>query len=319
MIIIGDLHGDYYKLKRILQENQIIKFPNNNFSDGLFIEEELKNIEIIDKEEHLVFVGDYIDWRGEPIENPFEYKYSQLVKGTKGIIKLISWLIKNRGNIFTLLGNHEQMMFKGLEILNKMEEQEFDILLERISQNAYSVVKELSEKNLLEDFFSFYNWYSQGGINTIKAFENIWNLKKAIEEEELFKNLLVFIYFQDDEEKKIFISHSFPDDLTCIDRMLEDKLNENDILLILWSRKIWGIDAFNARKTEPLKNEEIINILNKHKIEKYIVGHTRISLNDGPSEFLDGKIINVDNHGIPFSKPLIIRNFKFVSYKFRIF
>ncbi len=305
MLVVGDLHGDFYKLKRILEEKNIAKIN----------EEE---VEIIDEETKVIFIGDYVDWRGEELENPNDLPYNEIVKGTYRIIRVISKLIQERKNVFALIGNHEEMMLNGLKIINKVGIEEFNKILEKSSINPYSVLKEVAEKGLIQEYFSFYNWFSQGGMNTIKAFNNnIQELLDTIENAELFKNLLLFVYFETEDEDKVVISHSFPDDLQCIDRIIKDELTVNDVSLILWSRKIWGIDAFNGVKTAPLNFDDVSKKLDEHKIKRYIVGHTRLTNRPKPIEFIDGRIVNVDNHGIPMSEPFFDNQIKIKNYKLK--
>ncbi|MFN3996035.1 MAG: metallophosphoesterase [bacterium] len=305
MIVIGDLHGDYYKLKRILENYGVVKVEEKDDDFSL---------EILDEKSFLVFVGDYVDWREENLENPLNLDYIELVKGTKKIIKLISLLLKNRKNVFALVGNHEDMMFKAIDFIKNFSSQDLEVILEKIEINPYLIVKDMVERNLLEGFISFYNWYSQGGMNTIKSFGSINNLIKSVEEDEIFKNLVVFVNFENEEGRRIFVSHSFPDKFECIDRMVNNSINRDDLNYILWSRKIWGIDAFNSRKTEPFEEEEVISLFDKYSIEKFIIGHTRVSHNTKPLELFGGRIINVDNHGIHFSEPFVYKGLEIKNY-----
>ncbi|MEN3014856.1 MAG: metallophosphoesterase [bacterium] len=308
MLIIGDLHGDYYKLLRILQQKNIIVY-NDQEKD---IE---KQIQIIDYETYIIFIGDYIDWRGEKLENPLNLSQNQLVFGTSKIIHLVSYLIQKRKNIFPLVGNHEDMMFNALKIVNKIGRQRFADILQRTYSNPYSLVRELSEDGILEDYLNFYNWYTQGGMNTIRSFDsNIDSLLECISNQIIFKELLVYVWFELEDNTKIVISHSFPDDLECIDRIVNNNIREEDVQIILWSRKIWGIDAFNGVRTEPTDQQEIIKALDKNNIRRYVIGHTRLSLDPFPYEYLDGRIINVDNHGVPFSEPFYDNQLKVKSF-----
>jgi len=298
MIAIGDLHGDYYKLKRILEEYKVAR-----------IEEVCNdvNVEILDNERILVFIGDYIDWRGEEIENPLSLKYDSLVKGSYFIIKLISKLIEKRGNVFALIGNHEHMMLNALRLANKVPINELQEMIDNYLDDYYLFMRKFLENNLLDDFLSFVSWYSQGGANTLKAFDNkIDKLLEIVKNEVLFKNLLLFVYFEVENLGKIVFSHSFPDNLEVIDRIINNGVLVEDINFIIWSRKIWGIDAFKGRRTKPFSEEELIKVFEKNNIDKYVIGHTKVSDKPFPFEFLGGRIINVDNHGIPFSKPLVL-------------
>lgn len=152
MLVIGDLHGDYYKMTRILQENNIIKIDNEFSTDSEF---SLDSVEILNDDIFIVFIGDYIDWRGEDIENPYDIDRKELVRGAYKIVKLLSYLISKRGKIFTLVGNHEDMMFRALKILDKIDKNIFNDIIDRVAGNPYSVMKDLAEMNIIDDFLNF--------------------------------------------------------------------------------------------------------------------------------------------------------------------
>ena len=60
LIAVGDLHGDYFRLIRILkEENVIIVKDKDNFEWN----PEANSVDV-------VTLGDYCDWRGEPLEGP---------------------------------------------------------------------------------------------------------------------------------------------------------------------------------------------------------------------------------------------------------
>jgi len=314
MLVIGDLHGDYYKMTRILQENNIIKIDNEFSTDNEF---SLDSVEILNDDIFIVFIGDYIDWRGEDIENPYDIDRKELVRGTYKIVKLLSYLISKRGKIFTLVGNHEDMMFRALKILDKIDKNIFNDIIDRVAGNPYSVMKDLAEMNIIDDFLNFYNWYSQGGRNTIEAFGSFDLLLESINNDEIFKNLLLFVYFEQEDGSRLVFSHTFPDDLDCVDRIIGDSITDKDIPLLIWSRKIWGIDAWVGAKTKPFDKKTILEVLDKNRIVRYFVGHTRISMDPGPNFHLDGRIVNLDNHGIINSKPFFQENFSFSKVVYR--
>jgi hypothetical protein len=224
--------------------------------------------------------------------------------------------LEKRDNVYTIIGNHEQMMFDALKFVKKVPLNEIQTMIDNYLEDYYLLIRKYLENQMLDDFLSFSSWYSQGGANTIKAFNNsIKDLIFAVENELLFKKLLMFVHFdikennnskKQESHKKIVFSHSFPDKLDILERILSNSIKEEDVSFIIWGRKIWGIDAFKGVRTDSFSDEELLEALNKNNIDKYVVGHTKVSNEPGPYEFFNGRIINIDNHGTPFSEPLFM-------------
>jgi hypothetical protein len=323
IISIGDLHGDFYKFKRILEETDTLKIIESNPEDYQSLKIDFENLE----DKIIVFIGDYVDWREEELENPLNLSKNQLIKGTAKILKSINIIYNHpeyKNRFYFIVGNHEDMMFKALDFIfnyylkNKdvqNKEKELNNLINTISENPYKPIYEAQDPFFSEKYFNFLNWYFQGGKNTISSFDNISIFIDNITKLNFFKDLILYLKVELENEL-IFFSHTFPDDNEILTKVLNDfnnieKLDYVDEYLInqfLWSRKIWGIDAFNGKYTKPTEFEQIKDIFINNKIKHYIVGHTKISKTNEPFYHFDGKIINIDLHGTPFSKPLILDN-----------
>jgi hypothetical protein len=57
LVAIGDLHGDYYRLVRLMRESDLL-LP------GTYAWNPQQN------QVDLILIGDYVDWRNEPLEGP---------------------------------------------------------------------------------------------------------------------------------------------------------------------------------------------------------------------------------------------------------
>ncbi|MGB9638547.1 MAG: metallophosphoesterase, partial [bacterium] len=322
VIAIGDLHGDFYKFKRILEETDTLGILEDDPNDINSIKINPKNIE----DKIIIFIGDYVDWREEELENPLNLNKNQLITGTAKILKSIN-LIYNNSNLkyrfYFLTGNHEDMMFKALDFIinyylknkdNQNKEKELENLINMVLENPYKLIYDSPDPIFSEKYFNFLNWYFQGGKNTILSFNNLSNFFSNILNMNFFKELILSLKLEIEDELIIF-AHSFPDDkeilIKYLNNLSEDEINyidENLINQFLWSRRIWGIDAFNGKYTQPTQFEEIKDIFDNNKIKHFIVGHTKISKTTEPYYHFEGKIINIDLHGTPSSKPLILDN-----------
>ena len=320
LIAIGDLHGDFYKFKRILEEFNVIEIIENDPND-------INSIGINPKELNnkvIVFIGDYVDWREEELENPLNLSKSLLIKGTAKILKTIELIdksLKSYNNFYFLVGNHEDMMFKALDfIINYYLKDEFnqDIknseklnnLIEIVSENPYKLIYESENLIFSEKYFNFLNWYFQGGKNTILSFGGINDFVSNILELSFLKELILCLKIYDEENNVIFFSHTFPDDLEVLKKAIGDLMYIDDYIVsqFLWSRKIWGIDAFNGKYVEPTSLKEIEEIFENNKIKYFVIGHTKVSKDINPTYYFNDKVINIDLHGTPLSNPLVIKN-----------
>lgn len=330
VIAIGDLHGDFYRFKRILEETETLNITEKDPNNIESLEINFKNLE----DKIVVFIGDYVDWREEQLENPLNLNKSQLIKGTAKILKSINIIYNNqdfKDKFYFLIGNHEDMMFKALDFIvnyylkdkeKESIEKNLEDLINIVLENPYKLIYESENPIFAEKYFNFINWYFQGGKNTIFSFGSTFNFINNILNMKFFKELILYLKLCV-SDGLIFFAHTFPDDKETLINSLGNSENSKDTKIIddfvinqfLWSRRIWGIDAFNGKYTEATKFEEIKDIFEHNKIKHFIIGHTRISKNTEPFYHFDGKIINIDLHGTPLSKPLILENLNINNIK----
>jgi hypothetical protein len=303
-VAIGDLHGDYERMLRILNEQDLL-------IEGTWIwNPEADNVDF-------VLIGDYVDWRGEPLEGDS----SRWKEGPKKTLHLIYYLAnklpemrtKNdnfKSFIHPILGNHDQMM---LEAISVFEFLEFEQLEEIISfkQNYAPLKKFLNDLKLeyeqIEKVMRFLNWYYQGGEATIEGFGGmeIWRQEMSSELGEFLKTRLKLGTVVN---KRLF-SHSLPDKSEFwkpIDEIMNMSNGEyvKTREAFIWGRRIWGIDAYTNMKTVQPDIEEIDEMLSMMGVESAVVGHTPM-LRREPVEAFEGRIINIDLHGIPGSNAFV--------------
>jgi len=302
-IAVGDLHGDYGRLIRILYENELL-------IEGTWAwDADAKNVD-------LILIGDYVDWRGEPLEgDPSRWK-----EGPKKTLHLIYYLfhklkeLRERwgesdefdSHIYPILGNHDQMMLDAQMVFEFMD---FEQIKQVISfkQNYAPLKKFLNELKLdyeqIDKVMKFLNWYYQGGDATIGGFGEIEDWKNEMDGQlgDFLKNNLLLGCIVN---KRLY-SHSLPDRREFW-KPVEDlmKLPENEQKrakeAFIWGRRVWGIDAYTNMKTPQPEITVIEEMLSGMGVEGAVIGHTPMLRKD-PLIAYEGKIINIDLHGIPGS------------------
>ncbi|MCL5055246.1 MAG: metallophosphoesterase [Firmicutes bacterium] len=301
IIAVGDLHGDIYRLIRVLSEQSVI--------DGNTLEWTVQ-AENCD----LVLLGDYVDWRGEPLEGP----YQEWPLGPKKLVEFIYKLYQDnaklrqeknfRGRFYPLLGNHEGMMLEGHEIMKRLSELKNKPLQSFQTASAWvdSFVREQLSLKEEEDLMHFLNWYEQGGDKTIQSFGGLPLWFQAVEGEIgiFLRGLPLGVVVNE----KLFC-HSVPDEKTCWIPIHKQVLSEDSVgkkirEQFLWGRKLWGYDAFLGAPTKPFTESEVDEMLGKMEVKAVLVGHTSLH-REKPYFLYGGKIINLDTHGIPGSQAYI--------------
>lgn len=301
LIAVGDLHGDYYRLIRILRDEQVLDPVSLDWST------EFENADII-------LLGDYVDWRGEPLEGPRE-------EWPQGPCRLVEFILSlweqarqligkknSKGRFYPLYGNHDAMMLEGRQILLKFSDQEPGLLerfttIQEVLQHLTSAPLNFEQEN---DLLRLLNWVQQGGDKTMQSFGGLQGWLGAMEGKtgNFLRNLPLAVVVNE----KLF-SHSLPDHrefwIPLTDHQTKskdeyEKLREQYI----WGRKVWGYDAFAGGETSPFTEEEIDEMLSKLQVKGAVIGHTSLH-QKGPYFHLGGKIINIDTHGIPGSQAFV--------------
>ena len=321
LVVIGDLHGDYYRLVRILEEFKLVSYESKE--NPLSFKWNLPDVPT-----DVVLLGDYVDWRGEPLEGPAD----EWIFGSYRILLLLSHLKKEVGTLapnlrlFPLIGNHEDMMLKSFysyqKLLEKFTEEELLELIDVEDVSFFSVFRRGIERNMSQEelnlLMEFLNWYVQGGKATTEGFGG---LKRWLEEMQAgpvrsFLDELILLLRLGD----ILISHTLPDDFSLLKKLLtegleslSDEEREKIRVQFLWSRGIWGIDAFSNRTTKAPRKEVIEDLLESVNLRLIVIGHTPLKRYIGstseeslkPLVFFEGRIVNTDLHGIPMSEPYV--------------
>lgn len=303
-VAVGDLHGDYERLIRIMNEQGVLL-------EGTWMwNPEADNVDF-------VLIGDYVDWRGEPLEgDPARWE-----EGPKKILHLIYYLhhkLKEyrdkdsnfQSYIFPILGNHDQMMLDAISVFEFMDFDQLNTVI-RFKQNYIPLKKYLNEIRLdyeqVEKVMKYLNWFYQGGEKTIKGFGGIQVWKKEMEGElgGFLKDKLMLGTVVNNR----LYAHSLPDrrefwkPVEEIDGMpVRDKIRAREAFI--WGRRIWGIDAYTNMKTPRPEIKEIDDMLGRMGVKSAVVGHTPM-LRREPVVDYEGRIINIDLHGIPGSGAFI--------------
>jgi hypothetical protein len=304
VIAVGDLHGDYERLLRIMDEQELL-------IDGTWVwNPEANKVD-------LVLIGDYVDWRGEPLEGDANcWK-----EGPKKILHLIYYLANKLPKmrekdpefdsyIFPILGNHDQMMMDALSVFEFLDFEQINKII-RFKNNYTPLKKYLNEIRLdheqNEKVMKFLNWYYQGGEATVEGFGglDIWKQEMESELGEFLRRKLMLGVIVN---KKLY-SHSLPDRREYwkpIDEIM--LMPESEFIkareAFIWGRRIWGIDAYTNMKTMQPDLEEIDEMLTKMDVHAAVVGHTP-ALRREPVLNFEGRIINIDLHGIPGSSAFV--------------
>lgn len=303
LIAVGDLHGDYFRLIRILKEEDVIILKNK---DVYRWNPEAKNVDVIT-------LGDYCDWRGEPLEGPI----TEWIYGSRKILEFLLTIgdqieeLKEKDKEFSsklicIVGNHDQMLLEGYQAYKFFSEEEMEFILSNSSLPNMLVQEFSSNREKVEMILKFLNWYQQGGEKTISSYGGRKNWEEEMEggHKELLENLTLGTVIN-----KSLFSHSLPDSSQYwkpLDEIMALKGEEHDEALMefTWGRRIWGYDVFSGQPVLPLTNEQVESMLSQMKVERSVVGHTPMrSL--VPVIAFNGRIINLDLHGIPGSKTLV--------------
>lgn len=306
-VAIGDLHGDYNRLKRILREEGILIEGTSAWNP------EACNVD-------LILIGDYVDWRNEPLE---EEDPEQRAEGARRVLELLHGLHKDvrrlraqyddfDGRIYALRGNHDDMMLDALHVLEHFSLDE----LEGLARNFHSVIMRMRAtmqsmgrgEQANETFMKFVNWYVQGGKATLEGWGSMQAWRQAMEGE-LGDWLRNDLHLGAVVNGRLY-AHTAPDlqefwrpiaELQALPPADQARMRES----FLWSRKLWGFDFYSGCRTEPLTEPEIDRMLAGLGVRGVVVGHTPVTTERDPYIAYDGKVINIDLHGIPQSHAFV--------------
>lgn len=304
VVAIGDLHGDYYRVLRILEEQQIL-IPGtlvwDPFSDNV----------------DLVFIGDYVDWRGELLEGDQRewkmgsYKVLWLIKFLFETVEKLSKKNKSfTSKIYMLMGNHDDMMFESLSLFDTLGDEDVREIVDNPTGYAVVAQKYMDDPDsgkIMDAIMRFLNWFVQGGKETVASFGGLDSWRQSLQgdmgkflEEHLMLGVVI--------NGRLY-SHSVPDkqefwvpikNAGKIKCGVKNRLKE----AFLWGRKVWGFDFSTGQRTKPHSSAEIDEMLRMMKIKGFVVGHTPVR-KDYPVMSYEGRIVNIDLHGVPGSQPYV--------------
>jgi len=309
LLAIGDLHGDYHRLLRHLREHDLL------FEDTLAWNPAQNNVD-------LVLIGDYVDWRGEPLEEPTDQSPEPPESGPRRILELLMHLdeeleklravVPNFASfLYPLLGNHDEMMLDASGVFDFLHVEQLEEVLGR-ARNFAAVKRHMAERGLnadqLERVMRFMNWYVQGGEQTAKGFGGLVAWKEAMDRD-LGRFLKARLRLGVVVDHRLF-AHTIPDQRKFW-RPLEEivALPDHEFRAaresFLWSRKIWGFDYYTGMRTNPFSDKELDEMLGRLGVRGIVVGHTPLTRGQDYVVAYNGKVINLDVHGTPGASALV--------------
>ncbi|MBI2266112.1 MAG: metallophosphoesterase [Armatimonadetes bacterium] len=303
VVAIGDLHGDYFRMVRLMTEGGVLDPVTIHWRP------EADQVDV-------VLVGDYVDWRYEQLEgNPQEWKLgiSRIVGLLLDLAGEVEELSGRRGfdsHLHTLMGNHDMMMWEGFQIVERIGLDHAQLLFNNV--NHFSLIGKLLEKLMStpeksQDVARLLNWYTQGGEMTIASYGGMkeWQDAMTGRHGEFFSRHLKLGVVLNNR----LYCHSLPDDETYLMPLtqlaaLPSVTYEKALESFVWGRRIWGYDVFSGRKLDPPSEADVDRILAKLGVQSVVIGHTPMG-KSRPYYAYDGKVINLDTHGTPGSSGFV--------------
>lgn len=309
ILAVGDLHGDYFRLLRYLREMDFLLPGTISWNP---------KADRVD----LIFIGDYVDWRGEPLEAPFEQSTYNAIEGPRKILELIVSLQEDLARLrrynsdfdsrfFPLLGNHDLMMIDAAKVTNYLSAEFLENTV--LTTKIYPMLRaQLAAKGLngqqVEEVMGFLNWWIQGGEGTAAGYGGLEKWAQIMHDgaaQYLADNLYLAVVVNN----RLF-SHSVPDnpeywqplaDLAAMPESSYQALRES----FIWGRKVWGYDYQSGTRTSQFNEDEMRRLLKGFECTSCIIGHTPLSRDTDYVTAYDGRVINIDVHGCPGSKAFV--------------
>lgn len=305
LVAIGDLHGDFHRLVRLLRESNLL-LPGTYAWNP-----EQTHVD-------LIMIGDYVDWRNEPLEGPRE----DWPLGSRRILEMLFSLHKEldrlrehdskfHSRVYSILGNHDEMMLEAHQLFSFLEMEDLENFLASVGHSV-QVKQAIQSLGLgpgqVEKVLKFLNWYVQGGQATIEGYEGIRQWKEAMDGE-MGDFLRQYLRLGVVVNNRLF-AHTVPDyrefwkpieEIVSLPEASYKRAKE----AFLWSRKVWGYDYCTGSRTVPFTSEEIDEMLNGMTVEGMVVGHTPLPHDGKPVIAHGGRVINIDLHAFPGSEALI--------------
>ena len=306
VVAIGDLHGDYHRAQRILLEHEIL------MPDTLEVNPERTGVD-------LVFLGDYVDWRGETLEGAAE----EQAGGARRIVELVHRSYRRMAELrqqqesydsrlYPLLGNHDDMMLQAHRAVDVTPLEALQEVLNQAGRRLGRAIRAITELGLSDEVsqavLKFFHWYAQGGDSTLQSFGGLENWKAALDGDLgdfLRRDLLLGIVLNGS-----LYTHTAPDEpdfwkpLDQIEALPPTEYGQARDSYI-WSRKIWGYNWQTGLRSAPFTQEEIEAMLAGMAVERIVIGHTRMSTDGTAFHAFNHRVVNIDLHGFPGSAALV--------------
>jgi hypothetical protein len=310
LIAIGDLHGDVHRLVRILERQEVLMKGTRKWA---------RSSGTVD----VVLLGDYVDWRGEPLEG----QTSTWERGVADLLDLIvdlhgqaraisSSSQHNKSRFFCLLGNHDKMMLDAWRYLRELPEGRRAAVA--ASCNDVRLVRKAvgGGGSFLSALFGgrkktdrgaerLVSWVANGGPSTIKSFGGFERWYARMND-----GLGAFI----EKEMKLGVvlngrlySHTVPDSSRYwkpVGEIEQLPLSERDEAIEewVWGRRLHGIDHRTGKSIPKPEPAEVDRMLSALGVRGIVNGHSLMQ-SLVPVRWYDGKVVNIDFHGHPLSDP----------------
>lgn len=311
VVAIGDLHGDVNRLVRVLERQEILEPGSRTWR---------RSASRVD----VVLLGDYVDWRGEPLEG-------DKTRWERGVADLMALLVDLHAQVrelqkaiptfksrfVTIMGNHDKLMLDSYRYLQTLPDSRVSALsaasgdLTRLRTEARggspSLLSRLIPFKRAENPLQvrFRTWIANGGLATMNSFGGFrpWMHKMRDGMVEFMEKELVLGVVINER----LYCHTLPDDprwwrpIEEIVRLLEPDRDEA-LEDWVWGRKVNGVDYRKGCKVPRPEKIEVMRMLKAMRVKGVVMGH---SLMDSlyPVKSYDGLVVNIDTHGHPLSEP----------------
>ncbi|MEW6278466.1 MAG: metallophosphoesterase [Candidatus Eremiobacterota bacterium] len=305
LVAIGDLHGDYYKAERMLLEADLLLPGSLSWNPAR-------------SRVDLVFLGDYVDWRGEALEGP----EAEWPLGARRVLELVHRLHREldelRSNedgfdshLFALVGNHDDMMLEAHRALEVVAVEALEEVLAASQRRLGRCLREIHQLGFSPEqaasTVAFFQWYCQGGLETMEAFGGLRAWRQAMDSELgdfLRRELRLGVVLN----RRLFV-HSAPDQREFWRPLEEIAALPGARRSLTWSRRIWGYDSETGFPTDALTRDDVDEMLAGMGVDGLVVGHTPLSQDGRPVSAFENRVVNLDLHGF-HNAPALVEEYR---------
>ena len=333
LIVVGDLHGDYGRMVRLLREAGLVEVDASSGQVGW-----VQHLEADVPPTDVVFVGDYVDWRREALEmgpngeavgntgsmlvlralralvSPADAASGVSSGSLFGSSRRLATSLPTGVTVTFLAGNHDLMMLDAAELVVGEGEAGSDVMAAaELARLAVPSTTKAVWAQAMEGLgptgqmrlHKFYHWWTQGGAQTAEGFGGIeaWAVEMRRSEgslgDWLRSSLALGVRVGDTH-----ISHTLADDSSLWSpvEVWGSGADGASTYCALRTDYTWGRGLWNQPESgvgaEILTDDKLVEALGSLNATRMIVGHTQKSTRNRPWAYREGRIINVDQHGI---------------------